>query len=70
MSASVFIGIAVTSHNGSMLNCATVDSIRSKGGPGSSGGGGGGGACGLTGLEFAPLLFLRSRGRRQEMSNR
>jgi len=65
MAASVWIGIAVTSHNVSMLNCATVDSIGGTGGwagaTGGSGGGGSGGACGLLGLELLPALMLARR---------
>lgn len=66
MASSVFIGIAVTSHNAAMLNCATVDSIGGTGGwagatQKSDEGGGGGGGCGLTGMEALALLVLLRR---------
>ncbi|HZE99261.1 MAG TPA: hypothetical protein VE981_19815, partial [Planctomycetota bacterium] len=80
MAATVQVGIAVTSHNGAMLNCATVDSIGGSGGwagaasppppAGGDGGGGGGGGCGLTGLEFPALLLLRRTRRQARLSRK
>src|SRR6185295_5856216 len=64
MASSVFIGIAVTSHNAAMLNCATVDSIGGTGGWAGAtqkSGEGGGGGCGLTGMEALALLVLLRR---------
>lgn len=63
--ATAYIGLAVTSHDTTVTNCAMMDLVSGTGGwqPPSSGGGpppsgGGGGGCGATGAEVGLLLGL------------
>lgn len=79
MAASVYIGMAVTSHDATVTTTANFDSASGTGGwaggggspgggggtggSGGSGGGHGGGGCGLTGLEAALTLLLLRLGR-------
>lgn len=69
----VYIGLAVTSHNASVLNTATADSVGGSGGwtppaagagrgssPMATSGGGSSGGCGATGLEFGLWFALLS----------
>ena len=69
MSATVLIGLVVTSHNNALLDTAMVDSVAGSGGwqapsgggpspSGNGGSGGGGGGCGATGLECLLVLCL------------
>jgi regulation of enolase protein 1 (concanavalin A-like superfamily) len=69
MASTVYIGLAVTSHDASITTMATADSVSGTGGwsggsgsgggagaAGTSGGGHRGGGCGATGLELLLLL--------------
>ena len=49
MASSVFIGLAVTAHDTTQLNCSAFDSLSLAGGSGGGGGGGGGGGTGAGG---------------------
>jgi hypothetical protein len=75
MAATVYIGLAVTSHDATVATTATLDSVSGTGGwagaagaggspDGSSGGGHGGGGCGATGLEAVLLLAFAALSRR------
>jgi uncharacterized protein (TIGR03382 family) len=83
MAATVYIGIAVTSHDATVTTTASADSVSGSGGWAGGGGGGGGaggsgggtaggnhrgGGCGATGLEALVVLALAALSRRRRVS--